>query len=92
MEVIGTDARADHRGQSIILGMDVRGRGYYQVLVTDPRRPGAFRRLPAGFDNLLPSVEVVNDLRQAGQLGASANPTRELLLWWVRRKQAGRKG
>ncbi len=35
----------------------------------DSTRPDAFRRLPAGYDNLVPRADMINDLRNAaGQI------------------------
>jgi len=69
MEVVGADNRPNNMGNNVIFGVDSRGRGYFQVLMPDPTRSGAFRRLPAGYDNLVPHAAMINDLRNAGQMG-----------------------
>jgi len=68
MKMVGTDNRINSMDNNIIFEVNSRGREYFQVLMPDSTRPDAFRRLPAWYDNLVPRADMINDLRNAGQI------------------------
>jgi hypothetical protein len=81
MKVVVTDNRINHLGNNIIFGVNSRSRGHFQVLKPDPRRLDAFRRLPAGFDNLRPRVDTMTDLRNAEQMNVMMTlSTKDLMM------------